>query len=299
MDKYIKSFLDYLLHEKRYSENTITSYKTDLIQFIEYCNPGEINTFFDLLKVDHKIIRNWIVFLLSNKISERSVNRKITTLKSFYKYLLREGIINVNVMDKVSSPKMKKNLPYFIEEKIINNLLDEFDFGNDFVGQRNRLIIEFLYVSGMRRAELINLKVEDIDLKSLTLRVIGKGNKERMIPYHQGLNEKILTYLDTRSNFVKDYKSFFLTNKGNKLYPKLVYNIVTNHLKMVTTLEKKSPHILRHTFATHMLNNGADLNAVKELLGHANLSATQIYTHTTFDKLKKIYKQAHPRALTE
>ena len=235
---------------------------------------------------------------MDNNISARTVNRKITTLKSFYKFLMREGIVDASPMDKILTPRQSKKLPEFVEVEKMNELLDKFEFGDDFQGMRNRLIIELLYATGMRRAELIQITDQDFDLHKFTVKVLGKRNKERLIPFTKELKQNIEQYISSRNTFLEisetDY--FFVTNRGRKLYGKFVYRVVRKHLELITTIEKKSPHILRHTFATHMLNRGADLNAIKELLGHANLSATQIYTHNTFEKLKQIYKQAHPRA---
>lgn len=294
--KYQESFIKYLQYERRYSVNTIRSYTVDLTQFFKFTTDHFGHQ--DIHKIDHKGIRTWMVSLMDNNISPRSVNRKISTLKSFYKYLLREGILDSSPMDKILTPKQNKKLPEFVELEKMNELLDKFEFGDDFPGIRNRLIIELLYVTGMRRSELIQLTDRDIDLQKLTIKVLGKRNKERIIPYTKELNKNIEQYLLVRTNFLDrettDY--FFVTNRGEKIYENMVYRIVRSNLELITTIEKKSPHILRHTFATHMLNRGADLNAIKELLGHANLSATQVYTHNTFEKLKQIYKQAHPRA---
>ena len=292
---YYDLFLKYLQFEKRFSVNTIKSYEVDLTQFTDFVmesSGAQIHL------VDDKIIRAWIVRLMEKNLSALSVNRKISTLKSFYKFLLREGYVKVNPMDKISSPKASKKLPLFIEEKQINKLIDDFSFGDDFSGVRNKTIIEMFYNTGMRLAELISLKNTSVDLYNNTVKVLGKRNKERIIPFNSTFVNSLKEYIQLRdkefNNLTHDY--FFVTDKGNKLYEKFVYRIVNKYLTLVTTIEKKSPHILRHTFATHLLNRGADLNAIKELLGHANLSATQVYTHNTFKKLKTIYKQAHPRA---
>ena len=294
--KYKESFIKYLQFEKRYSLNTIRSYDSDLTQFFQYTADHYGHQ--DIHKIDHKGIRNWVISLMDSNMSARSVNRKITTLKSFFKYLMREGIVQLTPMDKILSPRQSKKLPEFVELEKMNELLDNHEFGDDFSGVRNRLIIELLYATGMRRAELIQLADRDFDLQHLTVKVLGKRNKERLVPFTSGLKQNIEKYIEVRNEFLgtTDPDYFFLTDRGSKLYEKLVYRVVKSHLELITTIEKKSPHILRHTFATHMLNRGADLNAIKELLGHANLSATQIYTHNTFEKLKQIYKQAHPRA---
>jgi len=235
---------------------------------------------------------------MEKEYSSLSVNRKISTLKTFYKFMQRQGYIKSNPMDKVVSPKIKKKLPLFIEEKHITALLDDFSFGNDFPGIRNRTIIETFYNTGIRLSELIGIQNFDIDLYNNTIKVLGKRQKERIIPIHSSFAKSLKEYIEIKKSYFTtlDHNYFFVTDKGEKLYEKFVYRVVNKYLTMVTTIEKKSPHVLRHTFATHMLNHGADLNAIKELLGHANLSATQVYTHNTFEKLKTIYKQAHPRA---
>jgi integrase/recombinase XerC len=236
--------------------------------------------------------------MLDNGYSTISVHRKISCLRVFYRYLRKEGIIKNDPLEKVVLPKRKKVLPVFIDEESINRLLDNYNFGEGFAGIRNRTIIELLYVTGMRRSELIGLRDNDIDLTDGSLKVTGKRNKQRIIPLIKPFIKRLEEYIKVRDEKVATLNNgwLFITDKGNKLYDKYVYNTVNSYLAMVTTIEKKSPHILRHTFATHMLNRGADLNSIKELLGHANLSATQVYTHNTFEKLRKVYKQAHPRA---
>ncbi len=284
-------FLKFLQYEKRHSNHTLVAYSNDLRQFLEY-----IDTTYEIKKIteiNHTVIRSWIVSLMEQKITPRSVNRKITTLKTFYKFLLRQGKVSQNPMLKVLSPKMSKRLPVFVEKEKMDTLLDDTAFGDDFEGQRNKLIIEMLYASGMRLSELINLKQTDVDLYSSQLKVLGKRNKERIIPFSDTLKQQIQQYIALKPAESTEY--LFVSIKGVKLYEKLVYRVVNSYLSEVTTASKKSPHVLRHTFATHMLNSGADLNAVKELLGHANLSATQVYTHNTVEKLKNIHKQAHPR----
>jgi integrase/recombinase XerC len=271
------------------------SYNNDLNQFFRFCE--DTSATLTETSVTHRIIRDWIVYLVENSYSSRSICRKITTLKSFYRFLLREGIIEKNPLDKVLTPKIKKMLPVFVEKDKMDFLLDEISFGDDFSGVRNRLIIEMFYATGMRLSELVNLSFQSIDIYNQTIKVLGKRNKERIIPFNATLKHQIIVYLRLRKELPVVNKDYFLvTEKGRKIYPRLVYNIVNKYLSIITSIEKKSPHVLRHTFATQMLNNGADLNAIKELLGHSNLSATQIYTHNTFEKLKKIYKQAHPRA---
>ena len=293
---YKQSFLDYLQFEKRYSGHTIVSYRTDLEQFEAYLEDLAEND--DLISSDFRVIRSWVVQMMESGQSARTVNRKITTLKTFYKYLMRDGIISKNPMAKVMSPKLSRKLPNFVEEDKMDLLLDEYKFSEDFRGMRNRLIIEVLYITGMRQSELIHLEDSSIDLYELQIRVTGKRNKERIIPFDRAYLDVFRKYIQLRDETFPQtqYPNFFLTDKGRPLYPKFVYSVVNTYLRFVTTMEGRSPHILRHTFATHMLNRGADLNAIKEILGHASLSATQIYTHNTFKKLVSIYKQAHPRA---
>jgi len=293
---YKESFLQYLQTEKRYSPHTIRSYKNDLDQFFSYMSLNEIPA--GVEEITSHQVRLWIVYLMENKISSSSVHRKISCLRVFYKYLRKEGIVKKDPLEKVVLPKRKKRLPQFVSEKALDSLLDNDNFGDSFKGIRNRTIIEMLYMTGMRRSEMINLGINDVDLLEASVKVTGKRNKQRIIPLTKEFAEKVGDYLRARSEISGSANNdwIFITDKGNKLYDKYVYNIVKGYLSMVTTIEKKSPHVLRHTFATHMLNRGADLNAIKELLGHANLSATQVYTHNTFEKLKKVYKQAHPRA---
>ena len=291
---HLDEFLKYLKLEKRYSPHTIKAYQIDLTQFQDYLEETYESV---LQKVKHPMVRSWLAQMLDYGISPRSVNRKITALKSFYKFLLKEEIIKEDPTLKVIPPKMSKKLPAFVEEGQMSQLLDELDFTDDYAGVRDKLMIELFYSTGIRQSELINLKIKDIDLSSNMIKVLGKRNKERLIPLTKELRQKIDAYLNIRAELpIKDSLYLLLTNKGKKLYPTLVYRQVNHYLSQVTSLDKKSPHVLRHTFATHMLNNGADLNAIKELLGHANLSATQVYTHNTIDKLKKVYNQAHPRA---
>lgn len=290
----VQSFLQYIRFEKRFSANTVLAYENDLKQFFEFQKklyeveaPGDIN---------QSMVRSWMVSMMENGVGARSVNRKITSLKTFYKFLLRRGDVKTNPLLKVISPKVSKRLPVFVDEAKMKLLFTEVNFGDGFDAIRDRLILELLYATGMRRAELIGLTDERIDLYQCQVKVLGKRNKERIIPFTSKLKDLIEEYLIARKEIAPFPASFFVSSKGISMYPKMVYRIVTERLSAVTTLDKKSPHILRHTFATHMLNHGADINSVKELLGHANLSATQIYTHNTIEKLKEVYKQAHPRA---
>ncbi|MDX9726143.1 MAG: tyrosine-type recombinase/integrase [Bacteroidales bacterium] len=291
-----ESFLKYLQAEKRYSPLTARSYLNDLNQFENHLGSGEFAG--NPASVSSHDVRSWIVSLMEQGLTAKSIHRKISSLRVFYRYLRKEGIAGTDPLEKVVLPKIRKKLPVFVEEDALDRLLDEYDFGDDFAGLRNSLIIEMLYVTGMRRAELTGLRDADVDLGGESLKVTGKRNKQRIIPLLKPFTIKIEKYLKSRDEMFpgKMQEWFFVSDRGNKLYDKYVYNVVRKYLSMVTTMEKKSPHVLRHSFATHMLNHGADLNSIKELLGHANLSATQIYTHNSFEKLIKIYRQAHPRA---
>jgi integrase/recombinase XerC len=290
----INDFLRYLQAEKRYASHTIKAYKNDLNQFHAFCQSNDKEG----MDLYYKTIRSWVVFLMDSGYSPRSVHRKLTSLRTYCKYLISLGELDANPLDRVLKPKLNKRVPAFVEEAKMNQLLDDFDFGDDFEGIRNRLILDLLYQTGMRRSELIGLSTRSVNMSGRSLKVMGKREKERIIPIGDGLINSIEQYLIVREQVVKDpvVEAMFVTAKGYPVYDKLVYRIVNRYLTLVTTLDKKSPHVLRHTFATHMLNSGADLNAIKELLGHSNLSATQVYTHNTFKKLKSIYNQAHPRA---
>jgi len=292
--EHLQRFVEYLKFEKRFSVHTVTAYCGDLSQFQAYLSAIYSITLIN--EVNHSIIRSWIVTLMEEQVSPRSVNRKITTLKSFYKYLQREGAVKVNPMAKIQSPKTSKRLPVFVEKKSMDRLLDSIEFDGEQI-VRDKLIIEMFYSTGIRLSELIGLKQSSIDLQGQTIKVLGKRNKERIIPFNRELQVQVEKYLEEKRGLgLNNEDFFFVDKKGKKLYEKFVYRLVNRYLSQVTTLDKKSPHVLRHTFATHMLNNGADLNAIKELLGHANLSATQVYTHNTVEKLKNIYKLAHPKA---
>jgi integrase/recombinase XerC len=288
-------FLSYLKNEKRYSPHTIIAYENDLDQFISFGK--ELIGDFCVETVDYHLIRQWIVSLMDNGISAKSINRKISTLKTFFKFLMREGVIEKNPTDKVVVPKMGKKLPVFVQEKEMNSLLDGRFFTEDFEGRRDKAVVSLFYGTGMRLSELVGIRFSDLNLHERMVKVIGKGSKERLVPFPLEVSGVLNEYIRLRNELFPDSGNFlFLTENGEPAYNKLIYRIVKKELSLVTTIEKKSPHILRHSYATHLLNNGADLNAIKELLGHANLAATQIYTHTTFEQLKKVYKQAHPRA---
>lgn len=293
---YKESFLNYLGAEKRYSPHTIISYGNDLDGFFSFLK--SVGHSGDLLQVTSQDIRAWIVEMMNNGYSSVSVHRKISCLRGFYRHLQKNGLADKNPVERVVLPRRKKRLPEFVSEESLENLLDNYEFGNDFRGIRNRTLIEMLYTTGMRRAELTGLRCEDVDLYGRTVKVTGKRNKQRIIPLLESFAARLSYYLKMRETEFggKCEEYLFVTGSGNKMYDKYVYNIVKSYLALVTTIEKKSPHVLRHTFATHMLNRGADLNSIKEFLGHANLSATQVYTHNTFEKLKEVYKRAHPRA---
>lgn len=291
----IESFLDYLRFERNYSEKTILAYGNDLNQLQVFIQKrfGK----FAPEEVKSEQIREWIVLLMDDGCSPSSVNRKLSSIRSFYRFLLKKRYVDVDPLCKIVGPKKNKKLPYFLNEAQMDRLLDDADFGGGFNGCRDRLVIEMFYATGMRLSELIELNDVDIDFSSSLLKVVGKRNKERLIPFGDELREQILKYIDIRDEAVlRTDDAFFVREDGKRLYPVLVYNIVKRNLSKVTTLKKKSPHVLRHTFATSMLNHKAELGAVKELLGHKSLATTEIYTHVTFEELKKVYKQAHPRA---
>lgn len=293
---HINEFIKYLKFEKRYSSNTVIAYETDLLQFSEYLVLHFQNIDFDSLSTT--IIRGWIVYLKDNGDQPRTVNRKITSLRSFYKFLIRGGLIIKNPMIGIKLQKQNSTIPEFIEEAAIERLFDNIEFGDNLKGALDDCIIELFYGTGIRLSELVNFKIKDFDLLNNNIKVLGKRNKERIIPINNVLRIKLLAYKRFRDIQFQDVASdfFFILPSGKKIYEKFVYRRINYYLSLVTTKTKKSPHVLRHTFATHMLNNGADLNIIKEILGHANLAATQVYTHNTIDKLKSIYKQAHPKA---
>ena len=290
-----ESFLSFLRFERNYSEKTVRSYGIDLEKFEEYLK--EVDEELDFTGVDADLVRGWVLRLMEQEYATTSVNRKLSSLRSFYQYLLRKRVIEKDPMATVKGPKNKKPLPVFVRDEEMSRLLDEQEWKTGLEGLRNRLIVEMFYVTGMRLSELINLKDGDVDFSAQVMKVTGKRNKQRLIPFGEELKEDMNAYLDLRDKEISGSpEAFFVRKDGKSLYPRMVYLLVRQSLSKVVTLKKKSPHVLRHTFATSMLNNGAELSAVKELLGHESLTTTEVYTHTTFEELKKVYKQAHPRA---
>ncbi len=289
-----EDFLKYLQYEKRYSSHTITAYKNDIIQYHDFLKQSDL----EFEQASHKSIRLWIVSLMDNQLDTKSVNRKISSIRSFYKFLLKQGLIAENPVLKVLSPKISKKLPSFIADDKINLLLDEVNFADDFSGVRDKLVIELLFATGIRLSELLSLKTKDVFIAEKTIKVLGKRNKERIIPLNTSVISLLEEYSNSRDlqNFDTNQDALMITDKGEKAYPKLIYRIVQKYLTLISTQSKKSPHILRHSFATSLLNKGADINAIKDLLGHASLAATQVYTHNSIERLKSIYKQAHPKA---
>ena len=290
---HVEEFIRYLKFEKRYSVHTQKAYEADIIQFKDYI-ATEYEASVD--QASDVVIRSWVISRIENSSSKRSLNRKLSSLRQFYKYLLREGVVDQNPMLRILSMKIDKTVPSFISETEMRFLLEKLEYSNDYEGVRDKAVLQMFYHTGIRLSELIDLKVEDVDFSQKQVKVFGKRSKERIIPL---LNEHVAdlnNYLKERQALFGSSKgSLFLTISGNVLYPKLVYRFVNSYLSRVTSVNQKSPHVLRHAFATHMLNDGADLNAVKEILGHVSLSSTQIYTHSSVEQLKKVYKQAHPR----
>lgn len=290
----MKAFIDYLQIEKKYSSHTITAYISDIEEFKSFLE--ERDSSIKLSKVNYPLVRSWIVFLVENKISNRTINRKIASLKAYYLFLVRSLEIDKSPFLQYTSLKVEKKISLPFSKKEIEKVFEQNSFQEDsFISFRDKSIIELFYATGIRRAELINLKISDFDFSQKIVKVLGKRNKERIIPLINSVIETIKKYIELRKNIQTEENFLFLTEKGKKIYPKLVYNIINSYFSSVSSKEKKSPHVLRHSFATHLLDNGADLNAVKELLGHAGLAATQVYTHSSLNELKNQYKIAHPR----
>lgn len=296
MEAFKESFLNYLQYEKRYSQHTILSYSVDLQQFIDFVAESQAD--FDIKNTNYLLVRTWIVRLSEENCVPRTINRKITCLKSFFKHLMRENKIDTNPMLRIKSLKIQKRLPVFIEENNLDVLLKTIVFEDNFAGIRDKLILELLYATGIRLSEMLQLKNSDVNLYDQMITVLGKGNKQRKIPLHKNAIEAIKKY-----NLIKNItfenvteNTFLITDNGQPMYAVFVQRIVKKYLNKVSNADKKSPHVLRHSFATHMLDHGANINSIKEILGHSSLAATQIYTHNSMEKLKKIFDQAHPKA---
>lgn len=292
----LQPFFDYLMFEKRYSQHTLAAYQTDLLYFFDYLivQFGEMPAG----QISHTFIRSWLASLKDEGLSAKSINRKISSLKSFFKYEVKTGVIKQTPMAKVTAPKIEKRLPQFVADKDITKLFNGTEFPDTWEGQTDKLLLQLFYQTGMRLSEAIGLKETSVNFANGTLRVLGKGNKERVIPVQPQLFKAAQDYMSNkRKEFAEGAsENLLVTEKGQPLQPRKVYSSVRSYLNGVTTIEKRSPHVLRHTFATHLMNNGADLNAVKELLGHSSLAATQVYTHNTIEKLKSVHQKAHPKA---
>ena len=289
------SFLDYLLYERNYSKGTVRYYQADILELQKFVEEmlGDLTP----SDVDAGLIREWITSLMDRGCAPNTVNRKLSSVRSYYKYLLRKGMVAADPLQKITGPKKKKPLPVFLREGDVNRLLDDVDFGEGFEGCRDRLIIEMFYVTGMRLSELIGLDDKDIDFSASLIKVTGKRNKQRLLPFDEELRCSMQEYVNVRNQALPVRSdAFFIRKTGERLNRSIVAYIVKRNLSKVVTVKKRSPHLLRHTFATAMLNNGADLGSIKELLGHESLATTEVYTHTTFEELKKVYNQAHPRA---
>ena len=290
----IEAFLDYLRFERNYSEHTVVAYETDLRQFGDFLK--SVGEELDYTNVDSDLIRSWVVSLMDSSKST-SVNRKLSSLRSFYRFLMKRGKTTVNPLAKITGPKNSKPLPTFLRENDMDRLLDEISYGEGFEAVRDRMILETFYATGMRLSELVGLNDTDVDFSAMQMKVTGKRNKQRLIPFAGELAADLREYIIIRNETIPERSdAFFVLKNGKRMYPEKVYGIVRRNLTKVVSVKKKSPHVLRHTFATAMLNHEAELKSVKELLGHESLATTEIYTHTTFEELKKVYEQAHPRA---
>ena len=290
----LQSFIDHLRFEKRYSKHTLVAYQKDLEDFFIFLTDDYDSI---LIKdVTASIVRTWLAQLKEEKLTAKSINRKISSLKSFFKFLMKESVVESTPMSTITSPKISKRLPVYVEQKDIKTLFDYVEFPDNWNGTTERLLLQLFYNTGIRVSELINLKTNYIDIANGNIKVLGKGNKERIIPVGNELIKALQLYIQAKPETTTSIDNFFITEKGRPFYARQVYNIVKKYLSLITTVQKKSPHILRHSFATHLTNNGADLNAVKELLGHSSLAATQVYIHNSIDKLKEVFKKAHPKA---
>ena len=292
----LKAFTTYLSLEKNYSQHTIKAYANDISEFTDFCfDAYQIKS---LTEVDYSFVRGWVVQLVNQGISNRTINRKISSLKAYYRFLQKVGEVKNNPLAKHKALKTEKKIQVPFSENEMAEVLGKINYSDDFLGSRDRLIIELLYTTGIRRAELVNLKLSNIDLDQHSLKVLGKRNKERIVPVIMELSSAIKSYIEFRGKLpdIVDKEYFLLTSTGHKVYETLVYRIINKYLSLVSPKVKKSPHMLRHTFATHLLNNGADLNAVKELLGHSSLASTQVYTHSSVAKLKQVHLSTHPRS---
>lgn len=295
MQEKLDSFFNYIQYEKRYSKHTISAYGKDLEHLQSY-----LLSIYELDRVEDVEffhLRSWVILLMEEGLTPRSIHRKIASVKSFFKYLLREGVIKSNAASKLIAPKVGKRLPEYAEEQQMEQLLEQITFPEGYIGSRDKAIIELFYATGIRKAELISLNIRDVDFVGLTIKVLGKRNKQRIIPISREMGTMLSDFIHERDNTFPEVEAdcLFLTQGGKVLYPKGVYNIVKKYLGAVTTTDKKGPHTLRHTFATHLSNRGADLNAIKELLGHSSLAATQVYVHNSIERLKKVYENAHPK----
>jgi integrase/recombinase XerC len=290
----VNAFLAYLQFEKRYSLHTITAYSNDLVQFFDF-----IETQYDkvaLSQISGSMVRSWLAGMKESEMTGKSLNRKISSLKSFFKYQIRQEALVKSPMETVISPKITKRLPAFVAEQDMEQLLSHLAFAEGWKGYTEKMVIQLFYATGMRLSELINCKENQLDISKSVIKVLGKGNKERILPMSKELSPSLAEYIKEKPDLANGSPFLFVTEKGKNLQPRAVYSFVKFYLSQVTPLQKKSPHVLRHSFATHLMNNGADLNAVKELLGHASLAATQVYTHNTIEKLKEVFAKAHPKA---
>lgn len=290
----LNAFLAYLQFEKRYSVHTITAYSNDLIQFFDFIATQYDGM--DFTAITGTMVRSWLAAMKEEEMTGKTLNRKISSLKSFYKYQIQQGLLTKSPMDTVISPKVSKRLPSFVAENDMEQLFLNLSFAEGWKGYTEKMVIQLFYATGMRLSELIQCKEKQLDVSKKIIKVVGKGNKERILPLSPELTIELKKYIAQKPETANGNSHLFVTEKGKALQPKAVYTFVKFYLSQVTTLQKKSPHVLRHSFATHLMNNGADLNAVKELLGHSSLAATQVYTHNTIEKLKEVFSKAHPKA---